>query len=138
MNNPLFFAVVFAALFPLHSLMYAKTLAEDLAEIIQDADTITIVTHSNSKLDYISFSDRDWIEKFASIIAASDPKPQKYCWCKVFPQVLLFKDGSKFGTLSIHHREKLRASTSTTSGDFFIGTDSAGQIIQLINSRING
>jgi hypothetical protein len=104
-----------------------------LATVVRGADAVTIhyFLKGERRERSVTFTDDGWRERLAVTLAAGVYSPRDHCFCVSTPRISLSRKGEEVGSLSVHHREKLRAYVDGLNGDFFVGAELGTAVVNL-------
>ncbi len=108
-----------------------------LATAVREADTISIYYSVKDELRErsVTFTDDVWRERLAFILATGTYDPRDHCFCVATPRVELKRKGTRAGSFSVHHGEKLRVFVDGLHGDFFVGASLGTAFVDLANEK---
>jgi len=100
-----------------------------LQKLVSDADSATIRFSFKRGEREISVSDRQWLDKLASILAVAEYRKAEMCFCISTPVISIQENGKEILSLSVHHGDKLRAfGEGVPGGDFYVGSQTGGAV----------
>ena len=100
-----------------------------LQKLVSDADSATIRFSFKRGEREICVSDRQWLDRLASILSVAEYRKAAMCFCASTPVISVRKNGKEVLSLSVHHGDKLRAfGEGVPGGDFYVGSQTGGAV----------
>lgn len=103
-----------------------------LPTMVRGAERAVVSRLQGNRFVAIHVIDPAWMEQVARVLERASFQKADPCFC-ITPGVHFYL-GDRHLSLSVHHGDQLRCSSSAVCGDFFMGEESGRQLVQLLAS----